>query len=67
MRKKRKVRRVMGWLLSRQLNDPGAGACCALSMLLWCWSLETRDVLVGVKISFTWLSQGRVGDRRSGS
>jgi hypothetical protein len=33
IRKKRNVRRVMGWLLSRQLSDPTAGACCALSML----------------------------------
>jgi hypothetical protein len=33
MRKKRKVRSVMGWLLRRQLRLPGAGVCCAVSML----------------------------------
>lgn len=33
-RKKRKVSRVMGWLLSFQLSEPGAGACCAVSMVL---------------------------------
>jgi len=32
MRKKRNVRRVIGWLLSFQLSEPAAGACCALSM-----------------------------------
>jgi hypothetical protein len=32
MRKKRKERRVMGWLLSFQLSEPGAGVCCAGSM-----------------------------------
>ena len=32
MRKKRKVRSVMGWLLSFQLREPGAGVCCAFSM-----------------------------------
>jgi hypothetical protein len=36
MRKKRKVSRVMGWLLSFQLSEPGAGAgtCCVVSMVL---------------------------------
>jgi hypothetical protein len=33
MRKKRKVISVIGWLLSLQLNEPGAGACCAVSMV----------------------------------
>jgi hypothetical protein len=32
MRKKRNVRRVMGWLLSFQLSDPGAGVCWAVSI-----------------------------------
>jgi hypothetical protein len=32
MRKKRNVSRVMGWLLSFQLSDPGAGVCWAVSM-----------------------------------
>jgi hypothetical protein len=58
MRKKRNVRRVMGWLLSRQLSDPGAGACCALSML--CGELIEGWSCESVKISFTWL-QGRDG------
>ena len=70
MRKKRKVSSVMGWLLSRQLNEPGAGSCCAFSMVLC--ALFVSVVLLGYdprrgKISFTstrWLSQGRVGDRR---
>jgi hypothetical protein len=39
MRKKRKVRRVMGWLLSFQLRDPGAGVCWAVSM----WSVLGGD------------------------
>lgn len=33
MRKNRKVSSVMGWLLSLQLSEPGAGVCCAVSML----------------------------------
>jgi hypothetical protein len=33
MRKNRKVSRVMGWLLSLQVSEPGAGVCCAVSML----------------------------------
>jgi hypothetical protein len=32
MRKKRNVRRVMGWLLSFQLRDPGEGVCWAVSI-----------------------------------
>lgn len=32
VRKKRKVSSVMGWLLSLQLSEPGAGSCCAVSM-----------------------------------
>lgn len=32
MRKNRKVRSVMGWLLSFQLSEPGAGDCWAVSM-----------------------------------
>lgn len=32
MRKKRKVSRVMGWLLSLQLSEPGEGVCWAVSM-----------------------------------
>jgi hypothetical protein len=35
IRKKRNVRSVMGWLLRRQLSDPGAGACCAVSIVVW--------------------------------
>jgi hypothetical protein len=31
-RKKRKVSSVMGWLLRRQLREPGAGVCCAFSI-----------------------------------
>lgn len=31
-RKKRKVSSVMGWLLRRQLSEPGAGVCCAFSI-----------------------------------
>jgi hypothetical protein len=40
MRKKRNVKSVMGWLLSFQLSDPGAGVCWADSMAcgVWCWS-----------------------------
>jgi hypothetical protein len=33
MRKKRKVSSVIGWLLSLQLRLPGAGVCCAFSMV----------------------------------
>lgn len=33
MRKARKVSSVMGWLLSLQLSEPGAGSCCAFSMV----------------------------------
>ena len=44
MRKKRKVSRVMGWLLSFQLSEPGAGACCAVSMVLL---LLLRAVMLG--------------------
>ena len=33
VRKKRKVSRVIGWLLSLQLSEPGAGSCCAVSIL----------------------------------
>lgn len=33
MRKNRKVSSVMGWLLSFQLSEPGAGAACAVSMV----------------------------------
>ena len=33
VRKKRKVSRVMGWLLSLQLSEPGWGICCALSIV----------------------------------
>jgi hypothetical protein len=32
MRKNRKVSSVMGWLLSFQLSEPGAGDCWAVSM-----------------------------------
>ena len=32
MRKKRNVRSVIGWLLSLQLSEPGAGVCCAFSI-----------------------------------
>jgi len=35
MRKKRNVSSVMGWLLRRQLSEPGAGVCCAVSMAGW--------------------------------
>jgi hypothetical protein len=44
MRKKRNVSSVMGWLLSFQLSDPGAGVCWAVSMVcsrsrrMWCGS-----------------------------
>lgn len=31
-RKKRKDSSVMGWLLRRQLSEPGAGVCCAFSI-----------------------------------
>jgi hypothetical protein len=37
MRKKRKVRRVMGWLLSFQLRDPGVGVCWADSIAYGVW------------------------------
>lgn len=61
----------MGWLLRRQLSEPGAGSCCAVSM----GRIIGRRVAAAaatvqvecVKMSFTWLSQGRrVGDRRLG-
>jgi hypothetical protein len=43
MRKKRKVRSVIGWLESFQDSDPGAGAVWAVSMVYvvgvesWSW------------------------------
>lgn len=76
VRKKRKVSRVMGWLLSLQLREPGAGSCCAVSIFFpslflfsrLCARGETTGGRVGipsrwVKMSFTWLSLGgrRVG------
>jgi hypothetical protein len=32
MRKNKKVSSVIGWLLSFQLREPGAGVCCAVSI-----------------------------------
>ena len=52
------AQRARLWRLLCVLHIPyavGVGVVC-------CWEI-TRDVL---KISFTWLSQGRVGDRRFG-
>ena len=37
MRKNKKVSSVMGWLLSFQLSEPGAGLCCAVSIAELCW------------------------------
>ena len=38
----------MGWLLRRQLSDPGAGVCCAVSIGVW--SCVVEDWLAGVKM-----------------
>ena len=72
MRKKRNVRSVIGWLLRRQLSEPGAGgAVCAGSMasLLRCEVVSCPARLMGnALVSFTWLhfsgTGRRVGDRR---
>jgi hypothetical protein len=58
MRKKRKVRRVMGWLLSFQLRDPGAGVCWAVSIWSGLAGDGGRSTCGGVNTivgeSFTW-------------
>jgi hypothetical protein len=51
MRKKRKVSRVMGWLLSFQLSDPGAGVC-------WADSMACGVVWRGVLERWCWVSRG---------
>jgi hypothetical protein len=66
MRKNRKVRRVMGWLLSFQLREPAAGVCCAVSMLgsLVCDGGVCDCAAMGGGLRFTWhLAQERARRR----
>jgi len=72
MRKKRNVSSVMGWLLRRQLSDPGAGAggaAWAGSIGVWSvgWSRVGGECLGELHVA-TFLSGNtrRVGHRRLG-
>ena len=66
--KNRKVRSVMGWLLSFQLSDPGAGVCCAVSMMRRGWFVRLGMFLpkqsIGVKMRFTWHVWNASANRR---
>lgn len=59
MRKARKVSSVMGWLLSLQLSEPGAGSCCAFSMVLvpcgcaWCWGKQSETCEDQLHVAFS--------------
>jgi hypothetical protein len=68
MRKKRNVRRVMGWLLSFQLSDPAAGACCAFSIAgggMGAWLHVLRGIWVKLAALELFRVQERVGESAS--
>lgn len=70
MRKKRNVRSVMGWLLRRQLSEPGAGgAVCAGSMAFLAAFVEVASgfawLMGNALVSFTWLHFSGTADDAS--